>query len=1036
MRFKRNRSMAIGIAAAIFLVAFGLALAQQLFQVSRTVPAELAVFDTTIQPDGNLMLEHRDGTPVEGLSFRRFQIQPPLRQFNRDGAGTRRIFVTNDTEPPIRLFLSDPCHPAVDANTGQEIGFFSADLHAGAWWDAEAGRWNDDGREWAGGTCDNDRPPLRLMPGETFTMDIRLNLNPEHQNIEPTTINLEPVIIGGVGPEVPPQGQIHGRKFWDQNGNGIWDEGEPGRGGWVIYLDLNGDQVPDMETTTDRDGNYWFMNVPEGDFEIWEQPQPGWVQTYPTNPFTYNDFLRRNSVAEGFTFGNYLTASEIHGRKFNDRNNNGQWDEGEERLPGWQIAIDLDQDGTADRITTTNRDGIFWFMDLPSGPFDLWEVPQPGWVQTYPASGIHSGIVETGEIKFLSFGNYLTAAEIHGRKFRDLNGNGQWDDGEPFLQGWNIFLDLNNDGTADQTTQTNENGAFWFMDLPFGPYHLWEENRPGWTQTRPQDPGGYYGELSQGSIVRVAFGNELTSAQIHGRKYNDLNNSGGWDEGEPFLQGWEIALDLGDDGTADLITTTNEFGAYWFTNLPDGPFALWEVAQAGWDNTEPATGVYTGTLNAGDVLRAMLFGNHEQGPPPTPTPQPPTPTPQPPTPTPQPPTPTPVPPTPTPVPNGQISGMKLNDLNGNGQPDAGEPGLANWTINLDIGDDGSIDRTTTTDSNGNYTFLNVPPGEYGVSEQTQAGWAMTYPPLDSPFFGYYGGNITAGDTIGGLDFYNHQNLITNGSFEVGTPGLVPGVGAITSWAVEPGNVDLIEGVWDASDGVRSVDMNGNTLGTISQTFPTIAGNAYLVTFDLAGNTAPPQIKNLNVSAAGTQADFTFDTAGKSPPSNMGWRAESFSFVASGATSTLAFRSDTAGASGPAIDNVIVVDLGPAPDLTITLVLAPRSFNPGTSEHLVLVDVTNNNAAAVNTPFELRITLDSVDGAGNANGNASGSAFVPFASFPAGPFTQFGVEVFITTSGDCFQPECLTQGFVDWQGVVAETDEGNNTALRFDATPSA
>ena len=195
---------------SVFLFAFSLALAQQLFQVSRTVPAELEVFDTTVLPDGQLQLEFRDGTQVEGLGFlRRFQIQPPLRQFNDGEAGTRRIFARNATEPPIRLFLSDPCHSAVDANTGQEIGFFVAELHGGnIWWDEQAGRWNDDDREWAGSTCDNERPPLRLMPGQTFTMDIRLKLNEEFQNIEPTSIALEPVVIGGVGPEIQRGGLI------------------------------------------------------------------------------------------------------------------------------------------------------------------------------------------------------------------------------------------------------------------------------------------------------------------------------------------------------------------------------------------------------------------------------------------------------------------------------------------------------------------------------------------------------------------------------------------------------------------------------------------------------------------------------------------------------------------------------------------------------------------------------------------------------------------------------------------------------------
>ena len=57
--------------------------------------------------------------------------------------------------------------------------------------------------------------------------------------------------------------------------------------------------------------------------------------------------------------------------------NNGQWDEGEEGLPGWEIAIDLDGDTVADRIVTTNRKGEYWFMDLPAGAFEIWEVFSP-----------------------------------------------------------------------------------------------------------------------------------------------------------------------------------------------------------------------------------------------------------------------------------------------------------------------------------------------------------------------------------------------------------------------------------------------------------------------------------------------------------------------------------------------------------------------------------------------------------------------------------------------------------------------------------
>ena len=198
----KQRWLGLGLGVTVFLAAFGLALAQQLFQVSRTVPADLEVFDTTVLPDGQLVLSHQDGSPVDHIGFRRF---------NEGEVATKRIFVTNETEPPIRLFLSDPCHPAIDTNTGLEIGFFRADLHGGnIWWDDLAGRWNDDDREWAGNTCDNERPGglAVVMPGQTFTLDIHVDLHEEYRDIEPSTLDLEPVVIGGVGREVQQSGLI------------------------------------------------------------------------------------------------------------------------------------------------------------------------------------------------------------------------------------------------------------------------------------------------------------------------------------------------------------------------------------------------------------------------------------------------------------------------------------------------------------------------------------------------------------------------------------------------------------------------------------------------------------------------------------------------------------------------------------------------------------------------------------------------------------------------------------------------------------
>ncbi len=78
-----------------------------------------------------------------------------------------------------------------------------------------------------------------------------------------------------------------------------------------------------------------------------------------------------------------------------------------------------------------------------------------------------------------------------------------------------------------------------------------------------------------------------------------------------------------------------------------------------------------------------------------------------------------------------IMGEVLNDLNGNGLRDVGEPGLPGVTVSLDQFNPSSGASTpvttTTTDSNGIYQFANVSPGTYVVSEQTPTGSLQTFP---------------------------------------------------------------------------------------------------------------------------------------------------------------------------------------------------------------------------------------------------------------------------------------------------------------------
>ena len=162
--------------------------------------------------------------------------------------------------------------------------------------------------------------------------------------------------------------------------------------------------------------------------------------------------------------------------------------------------------------------------------------------------------------------------------------------------------------------------------------------------------------------------------------------------------------------------------------------------------------------------------------------------------------------------------------------------------------------------------------------------------------------------------------VINGSFELGAdPGLYTTLTAvdttsITGWTVATGSIDYIGSYWTASDGSRSLDMNGLTAGSITQTLTGLTPlQQYKVSFDLAGNPdAGPTIKTLSVTASADSNSYTFDITGTSHAA-MGWVTEAFFFTATGTSAVLSFASTVfAGgtdanpaAFGPALDNVSV-----------------------------------------------------------------------------------------------------------------------------------
>ena len=99
---------------------------------------------------------------------------------------------------------------------------------------------------------------------------------------------------------------ITGTKWADVNGNGLFDANESGVGGFYIYLDLDGDDRPDLgepSAITADDGTYTLDFPAPGTYTIREVVPPGFIQTFPASgehTVTYTGA----ALTDNFNFGN------------------------------------------------------------------------------------------------------------------------------------------------------------------------------------------------------------------------------------------------------------------------------------------------------------------------------------------------------------------------------------------------------------------------------------------------------------------------------------------------------------------------------------------------------------------------------------------------------------------------------------------------------------------------------------------------------------------------------------------------------------
>ena len=490
----------------------------------------------------------------------------------------------------------------------------------------------------------------------------------------------------------------------------------------------------------------------------------------------------------------------------------------------------------------------------------------------YPTSYTNSASVSTFSVDLVSGNNSNTGSvsfvksSIAGRVYSDRNNNGTIDGGEGGIAGVAFALTgtdaFGNSVSRNATSDASGNYLFDNLEQAGAAGYTITESQPAGYSDGVETAGTAATGTAPGGTVSAAIGSntisgivldrdqiaggynfgELKNNSLGGTVFADSNNNGVKAASEPGIANATITL-TGTDvrgAAVNRSATTDANGAYTFTNVLPGTYQLDESQPATYLDGIDTVGSQGGSNSVDDEFSGIALTdingtgyNFAERP-------------------------------------GSISGKVWRDANRNAALDGGEVGISGVTITLSGTDSlgGTITHPpTTTDSNGNYSFTDLPAGTFTITETRPAGYgtAPTTPltgitiPAAGSSTGNNFGNPTA-KLSGAVFFDRNANGVTDG-----TDSPISAVTLVLTGTDAAGTAVSLTTTTDASGNFTFDDILApNATGyTLTETQPTAYANGAITAGTAGGSVTQPanRIGTISLAAGTVSTGYLFAELG-------------------------------------------------------------------------------------------------------------------------------------------------------------------------------